>query len=232
VKKREIPKGLEHLKLVSLASNIVQQKSETYSEKYSVALMMIGTSLSALYQAATCHRQCFNNGHVLEALAGRTYNLGCAAYLLINQGFYDEALNLIRSIGEISNLIQLSSHNKDALRKWLDSDETVRKKKFSPLKVRLLIEETGNKPFVVDKDWYSKFCEEYTHITPNTKPNLHNDVDLGIVGGVFQKRGFEYSLDQLATLLYVTGAMICAYFDFDDLLAEMKSYLSDAETEK
>jgi hypothetical protein len=232
VKKREIPKRLEHLTLISLAGNIAQQKSEAYSEKHSVTLMMIGTSLSALYQAATCYRQCFNNGHVLEALAGRTYNLGCAAYLLINQGFYDEALNLIRSIGEISNLIQLSSHSNDALRKWLDSDETVRKKEFSPLKVRLLIEETGNRPFVVDKDWYSKFCEGYTHITPNTKPNLHNDIDLGIVGGVFQEKGFEYSLDQLATLLCVTGAMICAYFNFDDLLAEMKSYISDSETEK
>jgi hypothetical protein len=232
VKKREIPKGIEHLSLISSAGNLAQKKSKTHSEKHSVALMIIGTSLSALYQAATCHRQCFNNGHVLEALAGRTYNLGCAAYLLINQGLYDEALNLIRSIGEISNLIQLSSHNKEALRKWLDSDERTRKREFSPLQVRVLIEKSGNTPFVVDKDWYSKFCEEYTHITPNTKPNLHNNVDLGIVGGVFQKKGFEYSLDQLATLLCVTGMMICAYFNFDDLLAEMESYISDSKTEK
>jgi hypothetical protein len=53
VEKREIPKGLEHLALIYFAGNQAQKKSETYSEKYSVELMMIGTSLSALYQAAT-----------------------------------------------------------------------------------------------------------------------------------------------------------------------------------
>jgi hypothetical protein len=232
VKKREIPKGLEHLALISLVGKQAQKESETGFEKHSRDLMMIGTSLSALYQAATCYRHCFNNGHVLEALAGRTYNLGCAAYLLINQGFYDEALNLVRSIGEISNLIQLSAQDKVSLRKWLDSDEKTRKREFTPMKVRQLIEKTGNKPFVVDKDWYSKFCEEYTHVTPNTKPNLHNDIDLGIVGGVFQEKGLEYSLGQLATLLGITGMMICAYFNFDDLLAEMDSFISDVEAKK
>lgn len=232
MEKREIPKGLEHLALICFAGNQARKKSEIHAEKYSVELMMIGTSLSALYQGATCYRHCFNNGHVLEALAGRTYNLGCAAYLLINQGFYDEALNLTRSIGEISNLIQLSSHNKEALRKWLDSDKGTRMREFTPAKVRQLIETTGNTPFMVDKDWYSKFCEEYTHVTPNTKPNLHNDIDLGIVGGVFQDNGFEYSLGQLAALLCITSAMICAYFNFDDLLDELKGYVSNTETEK
>lgn len=223
--KREIPKGLEYLALISLVSTQAQKESETSFEKHSHYLMMIGTSLSALYQASTCYRHCFNNGHVLEALAGRTYNLGCAAYLLINQGFYDEALNLVRSIGEISNLIQLSVHDKGSLRKWLDSDEKTRKKEFTPMKVRQLIETTGNKPFV-DKDWYSKFCEEFTHVNPNTKPNSHNDIELGIVGGVFQEKGLEYSLGQLATLLGRTGIMICAYFNFDDLLAEIDSYIA------
>jgi hypothetical protein len=103
---------------------------------------------------------------------------------------------------------------------------------FTPAKVRLLIEKTGNTPLMVDKDWYSEFCEKYTHVTPNTKPNLHNDIDLGIVGGVFQDNGFEYSLGQLATLLGITGIMICAYFNFDDLLDELKGYVSNTETEK
>ena len=97
--------------------------------------MMIGTALSALYQAATCHRKCHGGSHVLEALAGRVYNLACSAYSLITQGFYDEALNLIRSIGEISNLISLSIVDKEAIAEWLSSDQKTRIKKFRPARL-------------------------------------------------------------------------------------------------
>jgi len=81
-------------------------------EESSDEVALIGVALSALFQAATCYRSCSGGPHILEALAGRSYNLAAAAYTVITRGFYDEGLLLIRSIGEIANLIALSASDK------------------------------------------------------------------------------------------------------------------------
>jgi hypothetical protein len=56
--------------------------------------VILGTSLSVLYQLGTCHGRCRGGDHILESLAGRTNNLGSAAFLLTMNGYYDEALCL------------------------------------------------------------------------------------------------------------------------------------------
>ena len=147
-------------------------------------LALIGTALSALYQAATCHRRCYGGGHVLESLCGRAYNLGSSAYLLASFGYYDEALNLVRGIGEIANIVSLSVLDKKSLREWLEANPNTRRKKFSPARVRRILEERGQTLMYADSDWYAKFCELYTHVGPGTRPNLHNDAGIPVAGGV------------------------------------------------
>ena len=92
-----IPIGLGHIEMLETLAAKTRQESIAVEIKQPTDLKMIGTSLSALYQAATCHRKCHGGPHILEALSGRTYNLGVSAYILIVRGFYDEALNLVRS---------------------------------------------------------------------------------------------------------------------------------------
>ena len=110
--KNEIPIGLDHVRMISLLNKRKRLESENLLKKYEKDLTIFGTSLSALYQSATCHRKCHGGGHLFERIIGRTYNLACASYSLISIGFYDEAMNLVRSIGEIANLISLSVSDK------------------------------------------------------------------------------------------------------------------------
>lgn len=124
---------------------------------------MIGTAMSALYQAATCHRKCYGGQHVFEAVCGRAYNLASGAFILALDGVYDEAANLIRSIGEIANLVSLSAWNPELFQKWLTSDEKTRKRDFAPVKVRLALEEQ-KRPLIADEDWYSRLCEDIRHV--------------------------------------------------------------------
>ena len=216
----EIPSGLDHLQMVAILSENARQASEIEQNHQAKELRIIGTSLSALYLAATCHRKCHGGPHILESLTGRTYNLGCGAYILICRALYDEALNLIRSIGEISNLILLSVVDKNSLQKWLAADPKTRLKEFSPSKVRRLLE-THSIPIIADQDWYSLFCEKYTHVSPATKPNLHNDKGLSHVGGTFQPAGWNHSLSELATVLGSVAMLICKYFELDDIYDEL-----------
>ena len=63
-----------------------------------------GTLLSLLYRAASCQWGCHGGDHQGEWLCGRVVNQAMSALNLIRAGHYDEALMLIRGIGEIANL--------------------------------------------------------------------------------------------------------------------------------
>ena len=211
---------------------IAQTQFNATNNNRHLEMRLIGTCLSALYQASTCHRKCHNNGHVLEALAGRAHNLGAAAIDLARGGFYDEALNLIRGIGEIANLIAALAVNKEALRDWLASTPETRRKKFGPGKIRDMLRKNGaGFPILADTDWYSRLCESYTHVTPKTRPGAHGRDSKDWVGPVFQKQGADSSISELAGIIAPLAAMICAYFKFDDLFAEIESLIGEFKSE-
>ncbi len=192
---------------------------------------LIGTSLSALYQAGTCHRKCHGGPHIFESLCGRMYNLGVGAYLLAQRGLYDEALNLTRSIGEAANLIALSVVDKEALKQWLNSDKKTRLKMFSPSAIRKALERQEPQLILATDDWYARFCESYTHVTPQTKPNMHNTYGRAHVGGVYQEQGLDAALSELATVLTSVAMIVCRYFKFSDLFDEISTLLRSARTE-
>ena len=133
-RKIEIPSGLEHIKMVVELGDEARRSSASKLGSYKDELNVLGISLSILYQVGTCHRKCFGGPHVLESLTARTYNLACGAYTLICRGLYDEALNLVRSIGEISNLIALFYADQKNIKLWLSYDKKTRRRKFSPSK--------------------------------------------------------------------------------------------------
>ena len=70
-----------------------------------------------------------------------------------------------------------------------------------------------------DGDWYSRFCEEYTHVTPQTKPNAHTTG--GTVGGLYQVAGIDTCIGELTNVLVFIAMIICRYFAFDDILEEI-----------
>jgi hypothetical protein len=224
-----IPSGLDHLEMVAKIEAITYRESSKNLGESVRDRRMIGTAMSALYQAATCHRKCYGGPHIFEALCGRMYNLAAGTYILALRGFYDESLNLIRSIGEVANLIALSVVDKGALQEWLSSDKKTRLRKFSPSEVRKAIERHEPDLLLADKDWYNRFCETYTHVTPETKPNMHNAGGQGYAGGVYQPEGLNNTLGELATVLGSVSLMVCAYFKFSDLFEEISAIVRIAD---
>ncbi|WP_156954296.1 hypothetical protein [Paraburkholderia acidipaludis] len=220
-----IPNGSRHIEALRKLRNVTESATIRKFSEHEPELSLIGTSLSALYDAGTCRRQCHGGGHILESICGRAYNLSAAALDLMVSGYYDEALNLIRSMGELSNLLIMSIFDKAALAAWLSSDTKTRIQKFSPAAIRRILEASpeGKRLMYADKDWYSHFCEAYTHVTPDTVPNHHGEQ--AIVGGVFQEKGFLMVLEELTHIVTSIGLVICRYFKFDDLLDELRSMI-------
>ena len=226
-----IPSGLDHLEMLADLEAITYRESSKNLAESVTDRRVIGTAMSALYQAATCHRKCYAGPHVFEALCGRIYNLVVGAYVLALRGLYDETLNLIRSIGEVSNLIALSVVDKKAIAEWLSSDKKTRLRKFSPSKIRKALERQGPTLLPANDDWYGRFCETYTHVTPKTKPNMHNAAGRAYAGGVYQPEGLKNALGELATVLGSVSLIVCQYFKFSDLFDDISAIVGTADNE-
>jgi hypothetical protein len=160
---------------------------------------LLGTSLSTLYQLGTCHGKCRGGDHILESLVGRTHNLGAAAFTLILSSYYDEALCLIRSIGEIANLFMLFAVNPAKYAEWVQATHDQHINDFSPSAVRYMIRDRKLVP--MPGSWYAELCSKATHVTPHTAPNLHNNEGKRYVGGVPQHNGFHDCIDQLTEIV-------------------------------
>jgi hypothetical protein len=58
-------------------------------------------------------------------------------------------------------------------------------------------------------------------------PNFHND-KTPIVGGVFQERGLEESLQALGEILAALAMLVYRYFEYDDLLKMLYQHIKEA----
>lgn len=217
----EILSGKSHIAMIYDASMRANVDTFKFLESQFDDLDKLGTSLNILLQAASCHRGCRGGCHMLERLCGRAYNLGCSALHLMMIGFYDEALGIIRIIGEISNLVLLASYDPESMQKWVSSDDKTRRKYFQPRHVRELLEEKGIDIIYASKEWYGDLSEAYIHITPDTTPNDHGGKPM--VGSVFQKDGADKVINELCLVLCNLTLAISSttYFDFPDLFAEL-----------
>jgi hypothetical protein len=216
-----LPTGIEYLRMLDVASNVVSSETRDHFDEFETQRGIIGTCLSVLYQAGTCHRQCRGGSHLLERLCGPAYNLGNAANSLIELGLYDEALNLIRSLGEMTNLVMLLELNSAMIPRWLNADRKTRMREFSPAKVRRML--AAKAQVCVDDKSYQELSEAYTHVTPQSQPNFHGGS--AWVGGRYVEDGAARGYGKLLYVLTMLSMFVCNLFQFTDLFGEISASL-------
>jgi hypothetical protein len=95
-----------------------------------------GTVLSILYRLACCHYGCRGGDHQIEWLTGKFVSQAISAYRLVRAAQYDEALMLIRGMGEIANLLWLFYEDRAELATWKVADKKARLNNFGPAAVQ------------------------------------------------------------------------------------------------
>jgi hypothetical protein len=216
----EVPTGLAHIDMIARFNQRNRALAQSLLQSHRDDLELLGRALHVLYLAATCHRKCWGGGHVMEFMAGRVYNLTCGAYSLICIAYYDEALNLTRSIGEAANLVALFHMDELAFGKRVKATKTGRIKEFGPAKVRNRLKTEGG-VLLMDDDRYAELCESYTHPTPGTAPNKHNEMQRAVCGGIVQEKGLRESLHALIDMVGAIALYYAKLFQFDDLFEQM-----------
>ena len=183
--------------------------------KAPACLQQIGTVLSLADRMASCWWECRGGDHVIEYICGRVTSNARAALRLLRFGFYDESLLLSRSLGETANLLQLFFQEAGILQDWKASSKKERMGNFSPVKVRLRLEELQTTP-VIDQERYSLLCERAAHVQPETRPQAHNILGLPMVGASFQEEGALMCLNEIALPLATAVFFGAAVLDLDE----------------
>jgi hypothetical protein len=163
--------------------------------------------------------------HTFERLLGRAYNLGCSAYNLTLFGLYDEALSLIRSLGEIANLVMLSALDGPKITEWLHATRKNVWKILAPSRSAgcFKLREWSH---VLPASGIEK-CRRATHITPDTRPNFHGGSPF--VGGRYEKEGVTKCFGALLYVSVTLAMFVARFFKFDDLFEEISKKLRLSE---
>lgn len=207
-KKRFPPEGLDFFKLISRRENACEARTAStlplLGKQAPLCFKNLGTVLSLLDRAASCFWGCRRGDHIVEYLAGRVCTSSYAARLLFQFGYYDESLSLTRSVGEVSNLLWLFNLDASTFEKWRRAPDSERRHRFSPVRVRLRLEEICRekspdlKLLMIQQDRYGALSEIATHVNPQTKPQAHNPLRRPLAGSVFQEAGAVVALQELA----------------------------------
>ena len=171
----------------------------------------LGTLLSLLYRVGCCAWGCRGCDHAVEYIIGRTVTSALSAVRLMRFGYYDEALGLVRNVAEIANLVYLFDATPSALTLWQSLNPAERRRRFSPVEVRRMLEATRGGP-LFDHDHYSLLCEVGSHVHPGTRPEAHNLRNRPILGAVLQPAGLLVALNELAAAVAAvagSGVRLC-----------------------
>ena len=190
--------------LQAKCSELTWQSALTLGEKAPVLLQALDVLLSYLERMATCFGGCRGGDHRAEFLTGRAVSSCQAALLLMGNGYYDEALAMIRGLGEVANLMSLFATDASEFERWKLLDEETRRRDFAPVQVRRRLEERAG-ALVVDKLLYKALSGFSIHASPNSLPQAHGEHGNASIGPFYQEAGFLLCLNELARSMALIG---------------------------
>ena len=173
-----------------------KRASET-GQKAPVLLEALEVLLSYLERSATRPGGYSGGDLKAEFLIGRAVSSCQAALLLMGSGYYDEALGLIRGLGEIANLMSMFVTDASEFERWKSLDEKLRRREFAPVKVRLWLEKRAG-VLVVNESRYETLSSYSIHASPNSIPQAYGHHGNAFIGPIYQEAGFLLCLNELA----------------------------------
>ena len=196
----------------------------------------IGYALEGLYKLAVNQDEKpdqINKGQyqpsMIQVISCRLYNLGCSSLLLLNSGYYDESRNILRSMGEITNLLCFFDKYPSEFKRWCNSSKKERMNNFSPATIRKKLIKKGEE-IPAAYEWYSSLCEEVTHLTPLTFPNKRevNGKLTAIAGAQYDQETYMLVSHELWYHLLFSITYLSSFTGTNDQLIK---FLENVETE-
>ena len=192
-------------------------------ERLPQILDAVGTVLSILYRLACCYYGCPGGDHQVEWLTGKFMNQAVSVHRLVRAAQYDEALMLIRGMGEIVNLLWLFQEDRAELVAWKAADKKTRLNHFGPAAVRRRLEMLSELGPPVDAERYAALCEIAVHPTPNFAPGHYSGTGRPVLGAILQEVGIFVCVNEFAYAIAMAAIPIAVLLDSSsDIKAQIK----------
>lgn len=225
---RSFPTGLAFLDMTQQAADEGSSLADEFMRKGGKSLPatieLLGTVLSLMYRAAACGWGCSRGDHQVEWLCGRAVNQGMSAFRLIRAGSYDEALMLVRGIGEMANLLWLFMMDAKMLSEWKTASRGKRINEFGPGPVRDKLKKIPPIFAPIDDKRYRLLCEFGAHPVPAFRPGEYNHLGRPILGVLVQELGVMVTVNELS---YATATCATAFTKLLTLPEKEKIELKD-----
>ena len=199
----KIPIGTDFIDLLRQQERSCEASFDSWlphaGKKAPQTIEALGTVLSYMDRIASCWWGCNGGDHQRERLVGRAASNARATLLLLRAGYYDEALGVVRQIGELANLLWLFMNSGESVLEWRSANEKVRRRSFSAVRVRERLEGIGVL-IPMDESLYRKLSGVSIHTNPDTMPQSHSVLAIPTMGAYFQKMGALIVLNHLASL--------------------------------
>lgn len=224
----KFPIGLDFLRFIQDLADESSKAADKFcaeaGERLPQTLKATGTVLSILYRLACCHYGCRGGDHQIEWLAGKFVNQAVSAHRLIRAAQYDEALMVVRGMGEIANLLWLFHEDRAELIAWKAADRKTRLNRFGPGAVRGRLAKFSNLGSPIDDERYAALCEVATHPTPSLAPGHFSGTGRPVLGVILQEVGVFVCVNELAYAIAMAAIPVSVLLDASaDIKGEVKS---------
>ena len=162
-------------------------------------LEALGTVLSCLDCIASCRWSCRGGSHLEEHLIDRALSNFLAAHRLLKIGYFDQAGNIIRQIGETASLFYLFMESNASYVEWLNASEKGRREKFGPRQVRTRLTALSL-PLLWDNKMYQLFSRALVHVSPSIEPRNHRDLRAPAIGSNYRPAASVLTIMSLSTM--------------------------------
>lgn len=198
-----LPEGENYLRIVEEHEAAAEKATNAYlpkaGEKAPATWEHLGTCMAVLDGLSSCWWGCAGDDHVVERLIARVLGSVRAAFRLARAGLYDEALNALRTAGEMVNLLTLMGKDPELLAKWREASPADRYAMARPMKVIKALKGLGCEESSLNAAKYD-LLSRVAHGNADEAPQAYNAAGLPLIAGRFQEAGFLAVLNEAALL--------------------------------
>ena len=199
----KLPAGVEFLRAMRGREDLCEAAFDAWLPTSRIettqVLKALGTILSYLDCIASCRWSCRGGSHLEEHLIDRALSNFSAALRLLKIGYFDQAGNITRQIGETANLFHLFMESNDSYVEWQNASEKGRGEKFNPMHVRSRLTALSL-PQLLDKKTYQLFSRALVHVSPSIEPRPHNHLGAPSIGSNHRPAASLLAIMNLASM--------------------------------
>ncbi len=169
------------------------------------------------------------NAKAVRLLGMRLFNGCAAAFQLMVSGYYQSAAMVMRDLLETAFLLGFFRHNPGKISDWRTANDATRKKVFSPIKIRIALDEKDGFTKKKRAAAYESLCELASHPTYKGLQMLAPKGQAHHCGPFFDSTALKALVEELVKLTIQAGQNYSLFFEGETKAKmETKIYFMEA----